>query len=63
MLLHLPVAGFFDDLHSFDPVNMTWTLLSAAEDSTRPSARAWHGFTSAGGKLYVHGGDNDSDGE
>jgi hypothetical protein len=45
-----------DDLHSFDPVDMTWTLLSAAEDSTRPSARAKHGFASAGGRLYVHGG-------
>jgi hypothetical protein len=36
---------------------MNWTLLSAALDAPRPSARRWHGFTSAGGKLYVHGGD------
>ncbi len=35
---------------------MTWTLLSAADDARRPSARFWHGFTSAGGRLYVHGG-------
>jgi hypothetical protein len=45
-----------DDLHSFDPTNMTWTLLSAADDADRPSARNSHGFTSAGGLLYVHGG-------
>jgi hypothetical protein len=45
-----------DDLHSFDPATMTWTLLSAADDAGRPSARANHGFTSAGGLLYVHGG-------
>jgi hypothetical protein len=63
MIQYVPVAGYLDDLHSYDPADMTWTLLSAAEDSTRPSARAQHGFTSAGGKLYVYGGDNDSAGE
>ncbi len=56
----LPSAGSsfipIDDLHSFDPATMTWTLLSAANDTRRPSARAEHGFTSAGGLLYVHGG-------
>ena len=46
----------FSDLYSFDLANMTWTLLSANKDSTWPSARWDHGFTSAGGKLYVHGG-------
>ena len=35
---------------------MTWKLLSGAADSGRPPARFYHGFTSAGGKLYVHGG-------
>ncbi len=49
-------AGRLDDLHSFDPANMTWTRLSAANDAGRPSARSGHGFTSAGGLLYVHGG-------
>ncbi len=48
-----PSAGELDDLHSFDPATMTWTLLAAANG---PSSRARHGFTSAGGKLYVHGG-------
>jgi hypothetical protein len=52
----LPSAGYLDDLHSFDPATMTWTLLSAANDTHRPSARSDHGFTSAGGLLYVHGG-------
>ncbi len=56
ILYPLPSAGFLDDLHSFDPATMTWTLLSAANDTRRPSARSGHGFTSAGGLLYVHGG-------
>jgi hypothetical protein len=51
-----PYAGFLDDLHVFDPTTMNWTLLSAARDNSRPSARFGHGFASAGGKLYVHGG-------
>ncbi len=61
LLLTLPSTGgevdrwvLFDDLHAFDLVNMTWTNLSVA--GTQPSARYSHGFTSAGGKLYVHGG-------
>ncbi len=48
--------GLFDDLHSFDPATMAWTLLSTADDARRPSARYNHGFTSAAGRLYVHGG-------
>ncbi len=52
----LPTAGNIDDLHVFDPATMNWTLLSAALDAPCPSARYSHGFTSAGGKLYVHGG-------
>jgi hypothetical protein len=50
------LAGQLDDLHSFDPTTMIWTRLSAADDAGRPSARDGHGFTSAGGRLYVHGG-------
>ncbi len=50
------VQVYYDDLHSFDPATMTWTLLSAANDTRRPSARSGHGFTSAGGLLYVHAG-------
>ncbi len=37
---------------------MTWTQLSAANDIGRPFARYGHGFTSVGGRLYVHGGFN-----
>ncbi len=58
----LPPARYLDDLHSFDPATMTWTLLSAANDTRRPSARSAHGFTSAGGRLYVHGGSSYNEG-
>ncbi len=51
-----PSAEILDDLYSFDPATMTWTQLSPAHDAPRPSARYDHGFTSAGGRLYVHGG-------
>ena len=44
----------------YDPAAMAWTDLSAAMLGTPPSARQGHGFTSAGGKLYVHGGDSES---
>jgi hypothetical protein len=54
-ILTPPRAGRTDDLHSFDKATMVWTLLSA-DDSARPAARAEHGFASAGGLLYVHGG-------
>jgi hypothetical protein len=54
------IESLFDDLHSFDPDTMAWTQLSAngsaANDSVWPAARYWHGFASAGGLLFVHGG-------
>ncbi len=52
----MSAGSFLNDLHVFDPATMTWALLSAANDTGRPSARYDHGFTSAGGRLYVHGG-------
>jgi hypothetical protein len=59
-------TAFYDELYSFDLFNLTWTLLaaSAVPDGTiiRPSARSSHGFTSVGGKLYVHGGISSSGG-
>ncbi len=55
--LHPSSLGSLEDLYSFDPANLTWTRLAAAA-VPRPSARYRHGFTSAGGKLYVHGGFN-----
>jgi N-acetylneuraminic acid mutarotase len=48
--------GYVNDLHSFEPVARVWTDLSAAVRGTRPRGRSKHGFTSAGGKLFVHGG-------
>ena len=38
------------------PVAMPWTDLSDAASGMPPTARNRHGFTSAGGKLEVHGG-------
>ena len=35
---------------------MTWFDLSCHALGTPPTARWGHGFTSAGGRLYVHGG-------
>ena len=49
-------AGGLNDLHVYDPAAGAWTDLSAALSGTPPSRRRLHGFTSAGGKLYVHGG-------
>jgi hypothetical protein len=49
-------AGGPKDLHVYDPAARAWTDLSAALSGTPPSPRSGHGFTSAGGKLYVHGG-------
>jgi hypothetical protein len=43
----------------YDPAAGAWTDLSAALSGTPPSLRTNNGFTSAGGKLYVHGGYGD----
>jgi hypothetical protein len=52
------LTGSLDDLHSFNLATKVWTLLNAAEVSGAwPAARNLHGFTSAGGCLYVHGGE------
>jgi hypothetical protein len=55
-----PIHSFADvqhnDLNVYDPDAGAWTDLSAAISGTPPSPRDDHGFTSAGGKLYVHGG-------
>ena len=49
-------ADLLGDLYVYDSVAMAWTDLSAAAAGTPPSARYGHGFTSAAGLLYVHGG-------
>ena len=51
-----------NDLHEYDPATLAWTDLSAAISGTPPSPRLSHGFTSAGGKLYVHGGNEGGNG-
>ncbi len=52
-------AGFYSDLHVYDSHSMTWFNLSGHIIGTPPTARWAHGFTSSGGKLYVHGGNDD----
>ncbi len=57
--------GFLNDMHSFDPTRMAWTLLTAAatDVSRHIAARNGHGFTSMRSKLYVHGGWNEDTGD
>ena len=43
----------------FDPATMAWTDLTSNLSGSLPSPRAYHGFTAAGGRLYVHGGDGE----
>jgi hypothetical protein len=50
------VAGATNDLHVYNPASMTWFELPAQFPG---AARKSFGFTSAGGKLYVHGGQAD----
>jgi hypothetical protein len=53
----LPPSAVYEDLHSFDLSTLAWTLLSPTADRAQSTpARYGHGFTSAAGKLYVHGG-------
>ena len=49
-------ADVYDDLYMFDPVAMAWMDLTHNVSGTAPSPRAYHGFTLALGRLYVHGG-------
>ena len=49
-------AGDFDDLFAFEPSTSVWTNLSVVGPA--PSPRKYHGFTSAGGLLYLFGGLN-----
>ena len=41
----------------YDPATRTWTDLTIPASGSRPSPRDSHGFTGAGGKLYVFGGE------
>ncbi len=49
----LSLAGYYTDLHSF--TSWSWAALSAAIP-VGPSRRYGHGFSSAGGRLFVQGG-------
>ena len=55
-LVYSPNAGTLSDLHIFDLDTLTWTHPSVAASGLAPSARCFHGFTTAGGRLYVHAG-------
>jgi hypothetical protein len=44
------------DLLAYDPVTKAWTDLTTTASGTAPSKRGYHGFTAAGGRLYVQGG-------
>ena len=46
-----------NDLHVYDPATKSWTDLSNPASGIPPSPRDSHGFASAAGKLYVHGGE------
>ena len=58
----LVAAGSNNDFRVYNPASMTWFDLSGHALGTPPTARFGHGFTSAGGKLYVHGGYSESEG-
>ena len=55
--LHAEESGvFLGDLLALDPTSQSGMDPTAKIRGTPPSARQRHGFTSIGGKLYVHGG-------
>ena len=48
--------GYLADLLVYDPARKSWTDLSVPAAGVAPPGRAWHGFTAAGGRLYVYAG-------
>jgi hypothetical protein len=52
------IGTFTNDLHTYLPESMTWLNLARYASGDPPSPRENHGFASAGGKLYVYGGEN-----
>lgn len=44
------------DLHVFDSIKRSWTDLTDISGGQGPSARAYHGFTGTGRRLYLFGG-------
>ena len=51
-------AGVLNDFYEFDPANMTWTNLSNIVSGVLPGPRCSFGFASAGGKIFVFGGES-----
>ena len=51
-----PSAGLLNDMHRFNPIEMGWTNLSTPSAGQTPPPRFGHGFSYAGGRLYVHAG-------
>ncbi len=51
-------SGVLNDFFAFNPVDMAWTNLSGLVSGTPPSPRHNFGFASAGGKIFVFGGEN-----
>ncbi len=48
-------------MHVFDFETLAWELISSVKtENDLPAERAEHGFTSAGGKLYVYGGESNN---
>jgi hypothetical protein len=51
--------GYRADLHVFNITTGTWTELTGSMTGAIPTApRAFHGFVTFGGKIYVFGGNN-----
>jgi hypothetical protein len=50
------VADNLNDLHQYDPETRTWTEIFQSVFNFQLLPRNAHGFTSAGGKLFVQGG-------
>ena len=49
-------GNYTGDLHAFEPAAAAWADLTSAALGDAPAPRAHHGFASAGGRLYVQGG-------
>jgi hypothetical protein len=55
--LLLPAGKPLNDMHRYDPVKRTWTVVDIPAGSA-PAARAYAGVAEAEGLLYLFGGSN-----
>ena len=51
---------FLNDLLVFNPATLAWADLSFVTRGPTPSQRYGHGFQTAGGLLYIFGGQSDA---